>query len=146
ATPVIALVDHIRSGQPEAYRPYVHYGATSQDIVDTAMMLVARRSVAFIDVDLSTISTHLEVLRDAHGATPQRARTLMRGAQPTTFGAICGAWHAAVAAATDSLSRFRAAVQLGGAVGDRSAFGDDGDRVAAAMAARLGLATAPPWH
>jgi 3-carboxy-cis,cis-muconate cycloisomerase len=70
----------------------------------------------------------------------------MRPAHPTTFGALCGAWHSALTAATDGLRRCRPAVQLGGAVGDRVAYGERGDRVAFAMAAHLGLEPAPPWH
>jgi 3-carboxy-cis,cis-muconate cycloisomerase len=146
ATPVIALVDALRGAVPVEHRPYVHYGATSQDIVDTAMMVVVVRALAAIDADLSAVGTCLAQLQQAHAATPQRARTLMRHAQPTTFGAVCGAWHAALTAATDALRRCRPAVQLGGAVGDRAAYAGMGDRVASAMAAHLGLQTAPPWH
>lgn len=146
ATPVIALVDALRAAVPEPHRPYVHYGATSQDIVDTAMMLVAVRSSALIEADLSGVCDHLARLRDAHAATPQRARTLLRPARPTTFGAVCQAWHTAVAGATDALRRCRPAVQLGGPVGDRAAYGAAGDRVASATAAQLGLDVAPPWH
>jgi 3-carboxy-cis,cis-muconate cycloisomerase len=158
ATPVIALVDALRAAVPADHRAYVHYGATSQDIVDTAMMLVAVRSVAAIDADLSAVAARLAQLAAAHAGTPQRGRTLMRPARPTTFGAVCGAWLAAVTAATEGLRRWRPAVQLGGAVGDRSAFDGGGpndpahplaaggERVAAAMATNLGLDPAPPWH
>lgn len=146
ATPVIALVDALRAAVPARHRPHVHYGATSQDIVDTAMMLVAVRSRAAIDADLATVAAHVAQLRDAYAGTPQRARTLMRRAQPTTFGAVCGAWHASLSVALDGLRRWRPAVQLGGAVGDRAAYGEAGERVAAAMAAHLGLDPAPPWH
>jgi 3-carboxy-cis,cis-muconate cycloisomerase len=146
ATPVIPLVDALRAAVPAEHRAYVHYGATSQDIVDTAMMMVAVRSVAAIEADLVAVSDRLAQLAVEHAATPQRGRTLMRPAQPTTFGAVCTGWRAGVTAAIEGLRRWRPALQLGGAVGDRSAFGPAGDRVAAAMAAHLGLAPAPPWH
>jgi 3-carboxy-cis,cis-muconate cycloisomerase len=146
ATPVIALVDALRRAVPEPHRAYVHYGATSQDILDSAMMLVAVRSLSAIQADLSAIADQLAHLAATHAGTPLRGRTLMRPAQPTTFGAVVQGWHRAVTAAADGLRSCRPAVQLGGAVGDRSAFGEHGDAVAQALAAYLGLDPAPPWH
>ena len=146
ATPVVPLVEALRLAVPEPHRPYVHVGATSQDVMDTAMMLVAGRGVDAIAADLAAAVDRLHALAAAHAATPQVGRTLMRPARTTTFGALAGSWHSAAAAALDGLRRWRPAVQLGGAVGDRAAFGGLGDRVAAALADDLGLVDAPPWH
>jgi 3-carboxy-cis,cis-muconate cycloisomerase len=146
ATPVIPLVEALRATVPAQHRPCVHYGATSQDIVDTAMMLVAVRAVAVIAADLAGAMERLDALAEAHGTAPQLGRTLMRPAVPTTFGAVVGGWHSAVAASHLALRRWQPAVQLGGPVGDRATFGGLGDRVADALARELDLADAPAWH
>jgi 3-carboxy-cis,cis-muconate cycloisomerase len=146
ATPVVPLVEALRLAVPQAHRPHVHYGATSQDVVDTAMMLIAGRAVAAITADLAMTVDRLAALADAHAATAQIGRTLMRPARATTFGALAGSWHSATVAALDGLRRWRPAVQLGGAVGDRAAFGGLGDRIAAALAEDLGLVDAACWH
>lgn len=146
ATPVIAVVDALREALPAPHRPSVHFGATSQDIVDTAMMLIAKRTIDGLLVDLAAARNRLARLEADHRTSAQLGRTLMRPARPTTFGATCAAWHRALEAADAGLRRWRPAVQLGGAVGDRAAFAGHGDRVAAVLADDLGIDAAPPWH
>ena len=146
ATPVIALVEALRSAVPLPDRRFVHYGATSQDIVDSAMMLVAHRVLLTVAQDLAGITERLAALVESHGTTPQLGRTLMRSAVPSTFGAVVSAWLTAVGAARAGLARWRPALQLGGPVGTRTEWGPDVDRVVADVADQLGLAAVPPWH
>jgi 3-carboxy-cis,cis-muconate cycloisomerase len=129
---------------------YVHFGATSQDAIDTAMMLCSKRALAMIDAELGRIVFALAKLAREHRATPVLARTLMQAAQVTSFGAKCANWLASIARsrwalrelATDALR-----VQLGGAVGTRAMLGDKGEAVASLMAVRLCLTHAPAaWH
>lgn len=129
---------------------YVHFGATSQDAIDTAMMLCSKRALSMIDAELGRIVFALARLAREHRATPVLARTLMQAAQVTSLGAKCANWLAPIARsrwalrelATDALR-----VQLGGAVGTRATLGDKGEAVASLMAVRLCLTHAPAaWH
>jgi 3-carboxy-cis,cis-muconate cycloisomerase len=146
ATPVIPLVEALRGAVPSEHRQYVHLGATSQDIVDTAMMLVASRAVGHILADLLGCGERIEELGREHADAPQLGRTLLQPARPTTFGAVAGGWSAAVRSAHEGLRRWRPAVQLGCPVGSRVEFGAHGDAVAAQIAAQLGLEAVPAWH
>jgi 3-carboxy-cis,cis-muconate cycloisomerase len=146
ATPVIALVDAVRAAVPAEAVGYVHAGATSQDVVDTAMMLVVHRALVPIDADLAGCLSLLTGLTAQYRDTPQIGRTLLQQAEPTTFATTCADWLAALGYARAGLSRLTPAVQLGGAVGTRAAFDGYGAAVAAHLADELGLADAPPWH
>jgi 3-carboxy-cis,cis-muconate cycloisomerase len=146
ATPVVPLVAALRAAVPADAAAYVHLGATSQDVVDTAMMLVTGRALAPIDADLAACAARLGALAGEHRDTPQQGRTLGQQAEPTTFGAVCAGWLSAVDDARAGLARTRRTVQLGGAVGTLSAYGGHGSRVAQLVAEDLGLAPSPPWH
>lgn len=145
ATPVVPLVEDLRAALPPAARPHVHAGATSQDIVDTAAMLVARRSLVPVRDDLSAVAERLARLADEYRHTVQIGRTLLRQAVPTTFGAIAAGWLVGVDEARtrlDTVDRQRLAVQYGGPVGVP---GDPA--VPAGLAADLDLAEPVlPWH
>jgi 3-carboxy-cis,cis-muconate cycloisomerase len=137
ATPVIGLVDALRaaSGVEE-----LHVGLTSQDVVDTALMVVSKRAQAAILADARGAASALALLAEAHRATPILARTLMQPAQATTFGLKAAGWLTALDESAAELARFAPAVQVGGAVGNRT-------DSAAAVAAALGLAEPVlPWH
>ncbi|MGH6654616.1 MAG: lyase family protein [Actinocrinis sp.] len=145
ATIVVPLVEAIRAELPRELRDTVHQPATSQDIIDTALMLQAARTldplIRVTDHCLDAISS----LIDHHGDTPQLARTLLQPALATTFGALLAAWASAIDDARAHLAHVREhglAVQLAGPVGDL----DDPDLVAA-FAAQLELAAPDrPWH
>ena len=145
ATPVVPLVADLRAAVPPAARPHVHAGATSQDVVDTAAMLVARRSLAPVRDDLTAVADRLAALADAHRRTVQIGRTLLRQAVPTTFGAVAAGWLVGVDEARvrlDTVDRLRLAVQFGGPVGVPA-----DPALPAALAADLGLAEPVlPWH
>jgi 3-carboxy-cis,cis-muconate cycloisomerase len=150
ATPVPALVADLRAALPASAREHVHSGATSQDIVDTAAMLVTRRTLATINADLAAVADRLAALADTHRYTVQIGRTLLQQATPTTFGLVAAGWLVAMDEARIRLStvdRYRLAVQYGGPVGALAGFGAHAPAVLAALAADLDLAEPVlPWH
>ncbi|MEV0640755.1 3-carboxy-cis,cis-muconate cycloisomerase [Streptomyces sp. NPDC050619] len=151
--PVIPLVADLTKAVGEAYGPYVHRGATSQDIMDTAMMLVAERTLGPVLDDLGRTERALARLAAEHRDTAMPGRTLTQHAVPTTFGLKAAGWRSLVLDARDRVTAVRDSLpaQLGGAAGTLAAFTGYGARDAqalmAAYARELGLA-APllPWH
>ena len=128
----------------------VHWGATSQDVLDTAAMLVTARSLAVITADLDALATSTADLAERHRHTLMPARTLLQHALPTTFGLKAAGWLVAVLEAADRVAwvrRDRLAVELGGAAGTLASLGADGPAVVAGVAERLGLVVPVlPWH
>jgi 3-carboxy-cis,cis-muconate cycloisomerase len=128
----------------------VHLGATSQDIVDTAAMLVSRRAIDLLIVELDRLADGCTSLARTHRSTPMAARTLLQQAVPTTFGLKAAGWLVAVREATGRLAIVRQkqlAAQLGGAAGTLAALGDTALVVARDYAKELGLAEPVlPWH
>src|SRR5207247_2268603 len=125
---------------------YVHYGATSQDILDTAAMLVARRAVETIVEEVAALEGECARLAAEHRSTPMAARTLLQQAVPTTFGYKAALWLAAVRDARVELEQLGFPVQLGGAAGTLVPYGEHGTEVAAAFAAKLRLVEPRvPW-
>ncbi|MGC5566044.1 lyase family protein [Streptomyces sp. FR-108] len=123
ANPVVALVGMLAEAvgrtDPEAAH-YVHQGSTSQDVLDTALMLVAARTVDLVLADLDRVSAALARLAETHRDTPTAARTLGQHAVPTTFGLKAAGWLQAVLDAQERLGRIcdtGLPVQLGGAAG-----------------------------
>ncbi|MEU8785779.1 3-carboxy-cis,cis-muconate cycloisomerase [Streptomyces sp. NPDC048637] len=159
--PVVPLVADLTAAVGPEAAPYVHRGATSQDILDTAMMLVAARALDLTLADLERTARTLAGLARAHRDTVMAGRTLTQHAVPTTFGLKAAGWLALVMDARnrldDSLRGLPA--QLGGAAGTLAAFhafaeadGAAADpalglRLLAAYARQTGLAEpALPWH
>lgn len=150
ATPVIALVHDLTARVGTSATAYVHRGATSQDVVDTAAMLVVRETLEVILGDLRTAARECANLAERHRETLMVARSLLQQALPTTFGRKCAGWLNALTEATAGLRRIRderLAVQLGGPAGTLASLGDQGIRVTDLLAGELGL-TEPtvPWH
>jgi 3-carboxy-cis,cis-muconate cycloisomerase len=129
---------------------YVHRGATSQDVVDTAAMLVARRALELLAEALDGVEDRCAALAEEHRSTPMVGRTLLQQAVPTTFGLKAAGWLVAVreaAEALDRVRRTRLAVQLGGAAGTLAGFGDSGLEVRRFFAVELGLEEPTlAWH
>lgn len=129
---------------------FVHWGATSQDVLDTAAMLVAHRALTVLIGDLDVCSDLLVALADRHSATVQVGRSLLQQALPVTFGLTTAGWLSGVDTAIERLTlvrESRLAVQLGGAVGTLASLGEHGPAVLRALAARLGLVEpVVPWH
>jgi 3-carboxy-cis,cis-muconate cycloisomerase len=149
-TPVVSLVRALRVAVGEEYAPYVHLGATSQDIVDTATMLVVRRALEPIMADAGLAADACARLAVEHRETVMVGRTLLQPALPTTFGLRAAGWMVGLDETRVSLRRVRGnklALQLGGGVGTLAAFGDRGLVVAADMADELELPEPTlPWH
>ncbi|MFD5127570.1 3-carboxy-cis,cis-muconate cycloisomerase [Streptomyces olindensis] len=151
--PVIPLVADLTQAVGDAYGPYVHRGATSQDIMDTATMLVAARTLEPVLADLGRTARALSRLAAEHRDTAMPGRTLTQHAVPTTFGLKAAGWRSLVLDARDRVRSVRESlpVQLGGAAGTLAAFGaygaDDPTALPVAYARELGL-RAPdlPWH
>jgi 3-carboxy-cis,cis-muconate cycloisomerase len=150
ATPVVELVRQLRALVGSDARQHVHPVATSQDIVDTAMMLVARNALDAALEDARAVAGTLAGLAVEHRDTVQVGRTLLQHGAVTTFGALCAGRLVAVDDAVAGVARVlrdRCAVQLGGAVGTLMPAGDSAAALVAEVAHELRLA-APvvPWH
>jgi 3-carboxy-cis,cis-muconate cycloisomerase len=142
--PVEPLVRALRerSGAAEAHR-----GATSQDILDTAAMLVARNARTLILADLDGAVRGCAALADEHRSTVMAARTLMQQAVPTTFGLKAAGWLVGLLDVRRRLAAWQPTAQLGGAGGTLALLGDSGAEVMAAYAKELDLAEPTvPWH
>lgn len=147
--PVIPLVESLREKVEPPFADRIHWGATSQDVLDTATVLVATRTSMLIEEDLSGASDACAALADRHRATLMAGRTLLQQALPTTFGLKAAGWLVGLDRAGAGLgwARGQLGVELGGAVGTLASLGGDGPAVAAGVAAALGLAVPPvPWH
>ena len=146
---VLHLKARVASGDAQA-AGFVHHGSTSQDVIDTAMVLATRAALALIDADLNRLVDALLDLARRHRATPMLARTLMQPAQVASFGLEVVNWVAPLVRTRERLRlAAQAALQLqfGGAVGTLALLGDKGPAVAGRLAARLGLgAPAGAWH
>ncbi|WP_341890603.1 3-carboxy-cis,cis-muconate cycloisomerase [Variovorax sp. YR752] len=130
--------------------PFVHFGSTSQDVIDSAMALVTREAVALVETDLAKAADALLRLAVQHAETPMLARTLMQPASVTSFGFKCAGWAAPL---VRSRMRLRAAakhalqLQLGGAVGTLAQMKGQGAAVRQRMAKELGLGDpGATWH
>ncbi|GIF74516.1 3-carboxy-cis,cis-muconate cycloisomerase [Asanoa siamensis] len=147
ATPIVPLVAAIRAVVPAPARPHVHTGATSQDVLDTAAMLVAGRALAALLSDVDGAAAAAAGLARTHRDTPMVGRTLLQQAVPTTFGLTAAGWLAGLDAAAGELRAYRPTAQLGGAAGTLAGLGPAGPAVLADFADRLGLAAPElPWH
>ncbi|MGV9883913.1 lyase family protein [Streptomyces sp. NPDC003006] len=123
--PVIPLVADLTAAVPADAAPYVHRGATSQDILDTALMLLSARTLDLLLTDLTRTEHALSRLASRHRNTVMPGRTLTQHAVPTTFGLKAAGWRSLVLDARDRVARVRGAlpVQLGGAAGTLAVFG-----------------------
>lgn len=144
AAPLVALLTEAVGGEAAGW---VHRGATSQDVLDTAAMLVIRRALEPVDAELTAVAAQCAALATEHRDTPMAARTLLQQALPTTFGLKAAGWLSGVVAARRRLRAVEPAVQLGGGAGTLASLGSDGPRAVAEVASALGLAEpALPWH
>ena len=148
--PVPALVRALTAAVPGDAARHVHKGATSQDITDTAAMLVARRALDLILAEVDGVANACARLADAHRETLMPGRTLLQQALPITFGLKAAGWLVAVLEARRRLLAAREsglAAQLGGASGTLASLGPPGIRVMQEFARELDLAEpVVPWH
>ncbi len=150
AIPVVRQLTELVSKDDKEAAHFVHWGATSQDAIDTAVILQLRRAFELIDRDLRTLIDTLALLVERHRRTPIVARTWMQQALPTAFGFIVAGWLDAILRDRIRLHELRTRVltlQFGGAVGTLAALGDQGPSVGKALAEDLRLdLPAAPWH
>jgi 3-carboxy-cis,cis-muconate cycloisomerase len=148
--PAEPLVRAIRKGVGGEAAGFVHYGATSQDIIDSAAMLVASRALWLIGGWLDQVSERCAGLARDHCLTPIAGRTLMQQAVPTTFGLKAAGWFQGTREARALVARVREErlrAQLGGAVGSLAVFGERGTEVVRLYARELNLPEpVAPWH
>jgi 3-carboxy-cis,cis-muconate cycloisomerase len=130
--------------------PFVHFGSTSQDVIDSAMALVTREAVALIETDLAKAADALLRLAVTHAETPMLARTLMQPASVTSFGFKCAGWAAPLVRSRIRLrdaAKHALQLQLGGAVGTLAQMKGQGAAVRKRMAKELGLGDpGATWH
>ena len=152
ATPAIPLVQALRERVhliDPASAAYVHWGATSQDVTDTALVLLLKQARVPIAADEARLDRALRALSERHAGTVMLGRTLLQPATPITFGLKVAGWTSAI---SHSWQRLRDAwsralvLQFGGAAGTLAALGDQGLRVVAETARELDLRAVPPWH
>jgi 3-carboxy-cis,cis-muconate cycloisomerase len=153
-TPAIPLVrmltDQVRKTDSEAAR-FVHWGATSQDVVDTAMSLLLKRAEPILTADLRRLEKVLAILSERYKHSVMLGRTLLQPAPPVTFGLKAAGWLASVCRGRRRLQKAfcaAAVLQFGGASGTLASLGDRGIPVAEALSAELGFRDSPPapWH
>jgi 3-carboxy-cis,cis-muconate cycloisomerase len=148
--PLVRTLTRAVSDVSEAAAGHVHKGATSQDIMDTAAMLVSRHAIGLILAEIDEISAACASLADTYRDAMMPGRTLLQQALPTTFGKKAAGWLISVLEARDRLFAVREsglAVQLGGAAGTLASLGPAGTRVLGEFARELDLAEpVVPWH
>ncbi len=153
-TPAIPLVkmltDVVRKTDAEAAR-FVHWGATSQDVADTAMSLLLKRAEPVLCADLLRLEKALQGLTELHKDSVMLGRTLLQPAPPVTFGLKAAGWLSSVRRGRRRvLKAFRTAavLQFGGASGTLASLGDSGIQVAGTLSEELGFGEVPtmPWH
>jgi 3-carboxy-cis,cis-muconate cycloisomerase len=150
AIPLVKMLTEAVARKDKDAARFVHFGATSQDAIDTGFMLQLRDALALVEKDLARLSETLALLANTHRTTVIVARTWMQQALPTTFGFIVAGWLDAILRHRRRLMEMRPRVlslQFGGAVGTLAALRGDGPEVARALANELQL-TLPPasWH
>jgi 3-carboxy-cis,cis-muconate cycloisomerase len=148
--PVVGLVRALSQAAGEEAGRWTHWGATTQDITDTALVLQIRAGLDLIHADLERVVSALADLAARHCQTVMAGRTHLQHAAPITFGLKCAVWLLPLLAHRERLGQLRPRVervQLGGAVGTLAALGANGLAVQAAFAEELGLAVPlAPWH
>jgi len=150
AVPLVKELTRLVAATDKEASTLVHWGSTSQDVQDSAMVLATRAALRLLDADLATLCERLLRLGEDHVATPVLARTLLQPAQVTGFGFKVAGWLAPLVRARARLRDAAAAalqLQLGGAVGTLAVMGEQGPAVVRRMAEALGLkAPAATWH
>lgn len=147
--PTIPLLALIRAALPESARDYLHVGATSQDVIDTAMVLIISEIIVILEARTRQLLVNLAALDTRFGKVVVMGRTRTQQALPILFSQKIANWREPLVRHLDRLNQLKPrvlVVQLGGAVGNRAAYGEQGQAIALALAHELGLGYAEPWH
>lgn len=148
--PILPLVRQLAAACAGEAGRYVHWGATTQDIMDSALVLQLRAALDLLEADLAAVSAALAALARRHRDTPMAGRTHLQQALPITFGFKAAVWRAPIERHRERLAQLRPRVlvgQFGGAAGTLASLGDQGLAVRAALMRELGLGEpAITWH
>ncbi len=147
--PIIPLLALARAALPESVREYLHVGATSQDILDTAQVLLCKEAILMLEGRIQQVLRALAELEIQYGYIALMGRTRTQQALPIRFGDKISSWRNPLGRHLERLEQLKPrllVVQLGGPVGNRAALGQHGQAVAVALAAGLGLGYADSWH
>ena len=148
--PMVKALTTLVAGRDAEMARWVHWGSTSQDIVDTGLVLQIRAALPLIDADLDALCDALASLADSHADTPMPARTLMQQAVPTTLGAKAAGWLSGIGHSRTRLNeagKAALALQFGGAAGTLASLHGKGPAVATTLARELDLPLPDlPWH
>jgi 3-carboxy-cis,cis-muconate cycloisomerase len=148
--PILPLVKQLAAACAGEAGRYVHWGATTQDIMDSALVLQMRAALDLVETELAAVSAALEALARRHRDTPMAGRTHLQQALPITFGFKAAVWRAPIERHRERLAQLRPRVlvgQFGGAAGTLASLGDQGLAVRAALMRELGLSEpAITWH
>jgi 3-carboxy-cis,cis-muconate cycloisomerase len=142
-TPVLGLLDALRSRLPEESRQYLHRGLTTQDIVDTAAMLLVHDALQHLGVLASDAASSMRLIIDRWGNVATQARSFLQPADVTTVGFRTARWLDQLDDVRQRIGSAETPIQLGGLIGDGMGIADG---VAPNAATRLGLDVRSPWH
>jgi len=146
---VPTLMAQLRDTLPARSRSALHLGATSQDALDTALVLQLAAILPVILTRIAAIRAQLTTLVERHGGNDLMAHTRLQAALPFTVAGKLATWDHPLdrhRSALEAMSADLLVVQLGGPIGDRSSFGGHGDAIAESLGGMLGLGFAAPWH
>ena len=148
--PLVRQLAQLVAGKDKNVSGWVHFGTTSQDVIDTAMILQLKKAFRFMETDILRLDAGLKLLAEKHEKTVMIGRTLMQPAVPITFGQKVKGWRSAILRSWRRIENAGAetfVLQLGGAAGNLSAFGDKAEAVAESCAKRLELGLSDHvWH
>lgn len=148
--PILPLVEQMSGWAPDGLGQYCHWGATTQDIMDTADVLQIRDALALVEADLDAISAACAKLAETHADTPMAGRTHLQQALPITFGFKAARWLFSLDRHRRRLDELKPRVLVGefaGAAGTLASLGTDGPAVEKALMEELGLGRpGMPWH
>ena len=147
--PTITLINLAKKTLPETAKDYLHWGATSQDVMDTAQVLVIKEVMEILEKGIHELLQNLALLIDNQGNIPMIGRTRTQQAVPILFGQKVANWASPLLRHLERLVQMKPrllVVQLGGAAGNLSALSSEGLKISEALAKELGLNFALPWH
>jgi 3-carboxy-cis,cis-muconate cycloisomerase len=142
-TPVLPLLDALRSRLPDTSQTFLHHGLTTQDVVDTAAMCLSSSALHHLGDLSSDAAGALRTIIERSGSTATEARSFLQPADVTTGGFRAARWLDQLDHARVRIESVETPVQLGGLIGDRMSIADD---VVDGVAERLGLDSRAPWH
>ena len=147
--PTIPLLALLKTHLPESAKAYIHVGATSQDVMDTAQVLIIKDVITVLNARIQKLLTNLTDLQTRYGAVTMMGRTRTQQALPIRFGQKVDSWSNPLVRHLERLNQLKPRlllVQLGGAVGNNAALGDKATEVTQALANGLKLGYSTPWH